>query len=311
MPQVSPKLEQWLEDLHKKSAVLLANGYKATAIGAREALANLARAYVKDSPAIEWVNEDLVFSSQYNVPVRIYHPVPNEERAVLLLFHGGGHSAGSVSVYDPICRKLAKATGQIVVSAEYRLAPENPYPAALTDAYAVARGIWDTLDERSLPYKKLLSIAGDSAGGAITSSVSQLAQSDENLKIAKQVLIYPSLDYTMSLPSIEENGENFFLTKERIAWYFDNYFQHTQDRRMASPLHGKFGPGLPRTLIISAGCDPLKDEALAYVVKLETANVPHEHIQYDDMVHAFLFLEEMVKEECDSLYQHIARFLNE
>lgn len=311
MPQVSPKLENWLKDFHAKAAQMLAAGYKPTAIGAREALANLARAFLKHGPAIEWVNEDIVFGSQYNVPVRIYHPSPREERAVLLFFHGGGHSAGSVSVYDPICRKIAAATGQIVVAAEYRLAPENPYPAALTDAYAVAHGIWDTLDERALAYKNILSIAGDSAGGAIASSVSRLAQTDGDLHIEKQILIYPSLDYTMSLPSIEENGQNFFLTKERIAWYFDNYFQHTVDRRMASPLYGEFGPQLPKTLIISAGCDPLRDEALAYTNELAKAGVEHEHIQFDDMVHAFLFLEEMVKEECDAVYEHIARFLNE
>src|SRR5271156_3537685 len=102
------------------------NGYKSTAIGAREALANTVQAMISDSPAIAWVNDELIYGRDYAVPVRIYHPAPAEARPVVVFYHGGGGMAGSVSIYDPICRKLAAATGQIVVSVEYRLAPENP-----------------------------------------------------------------------------------------------------------------------------------------------------------------------------------------
>jgi acetyl esterase/lipase len=147
-------------------------------------------------------------------------------------------------VYDPISRRLAAATGCVVVVPEYRLAPENPYPAALHDAYAAARGVFAALDARGLPFVRQLSLAGDSAGAALAATVSARSQHDTALQIAAQVLIYPSLDYSMSLPSITENGEGYF-NSDRIAWYFDNYFQHGEDRLAASPLHMTVTPRMP------------------------------------------------------------------
>jgi len=310
MRQVSPKLAPWLIDVHAQIAQMNRNGYKPTAIGAREALATTVRAMITQSPDIAWVNDELIYGPDYAVPVRIYHPAPVERRPVIVFYHGGGGMAGSVWIYDPICRKLAAATGHIVVSVEYRLAPENPYPAGIIDAHTAARGVWQALDARSLPYAKSLSLAGDSAGGALASTVSARAQFDPAFNIANQILIYPCLDYTLRQPSVVENGENYFLTLERCGWYFDNYFQHGEDRYLASPLFQEFTNALPRSLIVSAGFDPLRDEALEYVSRLKETGVPHQHVHLDDMVHAFLFMESLVKEECDSLYSTIADFLN-
>jgi acetyl esterase len=308
--QVSPKLAAWLIEVHRQLACMEANGYKPTAISAREALANTVRVMIGESPAIAWVNDELIYGRDYSVPVRIYHPAPAEARPVIVFYLGGGGMAGSVWTYDPICRKMAAATGQIVVSVEYRLAPENPYPAGVTDAYTAARGVWSALDRRSLPYVRTLSLSGDSAGGALASTISGRAQFDPSLKIANQILIYPSLDYTLRHASVVENGENYFLTRDRIGWYFDNYFQHGEDRCLASPLFQEFTDALPRTLIVSAGFDPLRDEALEYLARLKQLGVPHQHLHLDDMVHAFLFMESLVKEECDSVYRTIAEFLD-
>jgi acetyl esterase/lipase len=310
MRQVSPKLGPWLIEVHSKIAEMQAGGYKATAIGAREALANTVRAMITEIPEIAWVNDELIYGADYAVPVRIYHPAPAEARPVIVFYHGGGGMAGSVSIYDPIGRKLSAATGHIVVSVEYRLAPENPYPAGVMDAYTAARGVWSALDRRSLPYRQTLCLAGDSAGGALASTVSGRAQFDPSIEIANQILIYPSLDYTLRQASVVENGNNYFLTRERMIWYFDNYLQHGEDRYLVSPLFQTFTPAMPRTLIVSAGFDPLRDEALEYVARLKEAKVPHQHLHLDDMVHAFLFMESLVKEECDSVYQTIANFLN-
>ena len=309
MPQLNPKIAPWLADLHKQIEVLKANGYKATAIGAREGVVNVTRSFIKESPAIAWVNDELVYGPEYAVPVRIYHPKPQEALPVAVFYHGGGHAAGSVQVYDPICRKIALASEHIVVSVEYRLSPENPYPQGLMDAFTAARGVWDALDRRKLNYTEKLSLIGDSAGGALAASVTSRAQFEHGLNIANQVLIYPCLDYTLRQPSMEENADGYFLTRERIGWYFDNYFHHSEDRYQASPLYGQFTSGLPRTLVVSAGFDPLRDEAAQYVEKLKEAGIPHEHIFYDDLVHAFLFMEDMLKEECASLYSAIGRFL--
>jgi len=310
MRQVSPKLAAWLAELNRQNEEAIKNGYLATAISARDALARLTAAFVSAGPAIAWVNDELIVGPNYTVPVRIYHPAPAEARPVIVFCHGGGHMAGSVAVYDPICRRLAAATGHIVVSVDYRRSPENPYPAGLTDAYTAARGVWGALEKRGLPHRRELTLAGDSGGGAFTASVSRLAQFDPELVIARQVLIYPSLDYTLRLPSVDENGEGYFLTKSRVAWYFDHYFQRAENRLLASPLYGEFTDKLPKTLVITAGFDPLRDEGIAYVEKLRLAGVSAEHRQFDDLVHAYLHLEAMIEEECATTYAAIARFVN-
>ncbi|AXT48712.1 MULTISPECIES: alpha/beta hydrolase [Chromobacterium] len=310
MHQLDPALAVWLEEYNRELAELVAKGYKATSIGAREALANLTRQMVTPGPDIAWVNDDLVPGRDFTVPVRIYHPNPQRALPVLAFFHGGGHMVGSVSVYDPICRRLAAASQHVVVAADYRLAPESPYPAGLQDAAVVAKGLWQALDARGLPYARQLSLAGDSAGGALTSSLSALGQYDASLRIKRQVLIYPSVDYTLSQPSVDENGEGYLLTKARVAWYFDNYFQHAENRLLASPLHGEFSRKLPPTLLVSAGFDPLRDEAFLYADKLRAAEVEAEHLHLEGMVHAFLNLEAIVPDVCREVYQRIGVFLN-
>ncbi|AUH53733.1 alpha/beta hydrolase [Chromobacterium sp. ATCC 53434] len=310
MQRLHPNLRPWLDEYNRTARQKADAGYKATAIGAREALAELSRQQVPPGPDIAWVNDDLVPGRDYSVPVRIYHPAPARALPVLVFLHGGGHMAGGVSVYDGINRRLAAASGHIVVAAEYRLAPENPYPAGLNDAFCVAKGIWKTLDERRLPYLQRLSLAGDSAGGALCASVSGKAQHDASLPIMRQVLIYPCVDYTLTQPSVAENGNGYFLTATRASWYFDQYFQHAEDRREASPLYWDFSPRLPATLVITAGLDPLRDEGLLYAGRLQSAGVAVEHLRLDDQMHAFLNMEALVPEVCTLVYHRIGAFLN-
>ncbi|WP_293760462.1 alpha/beta hydrolase [uncultured Aquitalea sp.] len=304
---VSPQLGPWLEQFNGLLARLQAAGYKATAIGAREALAGLTAQFVPPGPAVAWVNDELIDGDDYAVPVRIYHPQPEAALPVLLYLHGGGHTAGSVSVYDPICRRLAEACRHVVVSVEYRLAPENPYPAGVLDACAAARGVFAALERRGLAFERRLSIGGDSAGAALSASVCGLLQ--EEIALHRQVLIYPSVDYTMSFPSMEANGSGYFLNTSRIAWYFDNYFQHGEDRAAASPLNMPVSAAMPATLLVSAGFDPLRDEAFAYERKLREAGAACEHLHLPDMIHAFLNMESMVPDACRQTYRRIGDFL--
>ena len=310
MRRLDPQLEGLLKKSNALVATLVAGGYKPTPISAREALAGLTWTCVKNIPAVAWVQDDYVDTPGYRVPVRIYHPEPEKALPVLAYFHGGGHMAGSVSVYDPICRKLALATHHIVVAPEYRLAPECPYPAGVTDAWGVVKHLWRTLDDRKLRYQRLLSIGGDSGGGAMTATVTGRAQFDASLDIRRQVMIYPSLDYTLSFPSIEENGTGYLLEKERVAWYFDAYFQHGEDRKAASPLFWEFTPRLPETMIVTAEFCPLRDEGVAYVEKARAAGVQVRHLHMPDMIHAFINMEDLVPEACSTMYRAIGEFLN-
>jgi len=307
--ELNPQLAKWLGAFNERVERMLAAGYKPTAIGAREALAGVTRQLTPDGPAVAWVNDDLIAGRDYTVPVRIYHPAPEAARPVVLFLHGGGHTAGGVTVYDPICRRLAADSGQVVVAAEYRLAPENPYPAALLDAYTVAKGVFALLQARQLPFTFRLALVGDSAGGALAATLSARLQYEPAVPLTHQVLCYPCLDYTMATPSMAENGEGYFLTRARIAWYFDQYFQHGEDRRAASPLFMPIGPHMPATLVISAGFDPLRDEAGQYLQRMRAAGVRAEHLHLPDMLHAFLNMADLAPAACDQTYRRISAFL--
>lgn len=123
-------------------------------------------------------------------------------------------------------------------------------------------------------------------------------------------MIYPSLDYTMDSVSMEQNSVGYLLQKGKIGWYFDNYFQQGENRRQASPLYAEFTPRLPETLLFTAEFCPLRDEGIHYCEKAKNAGVTVEHHHFSDMIHTFMNMEDLVKEECDSVYQTTARFLN-
>jgi len=224
-------------------------------------------------------------------------------------YHGGGHMAGSVDVYDPICRKIALATHHIVVSVDYRLAPEHPFPAGVEDACAVVQHVWAVLDRNALKYHSRLSIAGDSGGGALCATVAHRMQRRPEIEIRYQVLIYPSLDYTLSYPSVEINGTGYLLEREKIEWYFNHYFQNDEDRYQASPLFMEVGQRMPSTLVVTAEYCPLRDEGAAYVRRLQKKDVNAECLHFDTMIHAFINMERVVPEACVATYAAMSRFL--
>lgn len=304
------RLQGWLTQLNALVAEQQAQGQEATPVTVRESLATLTATQVHDAPRPAWVGDAMIETGDYPVPVRIYDPAPEHEKSVCLFFHGGGHMAGSVSVYDPICRKIADASGQLVVSVEYRLAPECPYPLGLEDCLNASRHLWPVLERKQRRVRRQLFLIGDSGGGTYAASISALSQSDTQLEIDGQILIYPSLDYTLSQPSVHENGSGYLLEQARIQWYFDHYFRNQEDRRSASPIHMPITARLPRTLMITAGFCPLRDEGLAYLERLRAAGVPCEHRHFAGMIHAYLNLEGLVPDACAASYQAMAGFIN-
>lgn len=309
MSRLSPELTDWLAAFHQTMAVLLAEGFKPTPENARKGLADLTRSLVTDAEDVALVQDETIDAGHGHIPVRIYHPAPDAALPVLVYYHGGGHMAGSIDVYDPICRKIARASHHIVVSVEYRLAPEHPYPAGVEDACTAAEYVWTVLDRQALSYQSRLSIAGDSGGGALCATVAHWAQAQPDMDIHRQVLIYPSLDYTLSCPSVEINGSGYLLEKEKIEWYFDHYFQDDEDRRRASPLFMPMGPRLPGTLVVTAGFCPLRDEGMAYVRNLQKEGVHAENLNFATMIHAFLNMEQITADACHAAYSAIGRFL--
>jgi acetyl esterase len=230
---------------------------------------------------------------------------------VLVHFHGGGHMCGSVALYDPICRHLASIAQCVVISVEYRLAPEYPYPAGVEDCEYALIHYAQLLND--VNHQDSVTIIGDSAGGAICTSLSMKSLTDKRIHIDQQILIYPSVDYTLTSPSLDSNGCGFLLETSRIKWYFEQYFKQSDQRsdqiKQASPLLGTINANLPKTLIFTAGCDPLRDEGIAYAKALSAAGVDVEHYSFDGMIHAYMLLHDLVKQECMTTYQRIAEFM--
>ena len=315
---ISPKLVGFLDKSNKAMADAKAkakkNGQGFSVDLVRQGLDNLAP-LIGAGPHMDIVKNSYLATASHNIPVRIYNPAANDTLPVLLHFHGGGHMCGSIDLYDPISRKLAIAAQAIVICVDYRLAPEHPYPAGLDDCQQVLRHYQSLLFD--MKHSDQLYIAGDSAGGAICTSLVMNNQHNEllnsSVKIAKQILIYPSVDYTMSSASIDENGQGFLLEQDKIHWYFQQYFHaNSLDQAKitkASPLFGEFSANMPSTLVITAGCDLLRDEGIAYAKSLTEVGVAVEHHSFDGMTHAYMLLDELVSEECLATYRLINEFV--
>ncbi len=306
---IAPQLRAWLEKYNYLMARWLESGAVLTPQASRDGLGTLTRTLVTDIPELALVRNEKIENHNRIVPLRIYHPNPDANLPVLIYLHGGGHIAGSVDVYDPICRKIALATGYIVVAVEYRLAPENPYPAGIEDSAMVLEGCFAMLDRIGINYFPRMALAGDSAGGAMGATLAHMFQSQADVIISQLILIYPGLDYTLSMPSVAEFATGCLLEKERICWYFNQYFQNNESRRKASPLFMKVTDRFPKTLVITAGFCPLRDEGKKYVSVLKEGGVTVQHLHLDDMIHAFLNMESLVPDSCKLVYGAMRDFL--
>ena len=310
--ELPENLQQLLARSNELIQLQREQGREYTPIGAREALELMTRRFVTQAPEMPLVLDAMVRDGQtphYPVPVRVYNPAPTRSLPVLVFAHGGGHMAGSVTVYDRIARKLAAAAKRILFSVEYRLSPECPYPAGIHDLEKVVRNTYATLDRLGMQYQKRMGLVGDSGGAAMCASATHRLAADTDVTLDHQILIYPSLDYTMSTESVQTLGSGYLLERDRMAWYFDQYLQHSEDRRQASPLFMEIPRRYPKTLVLTAGFCPLRDEGLAYVERLRSAGHSAENLHYPDMIHAFLNLEDLIGDVCENAYRSIGQFL--
>lgn len=302
---VSEKLSDFLEQVNIAAVEARANNVSYSPELVRANLNKLS-AFLTSGPELEFIEDRTLVSASHNINVRVYSPAIAEKLPVVLHFHGGGHMCGGIDLYDPISRKIAKQGHCIVICVDYRLAPEHPYPAGIDDCEYALLNYQEVL--QGLNFSGQVYTLGDSAGGAICSTIAMRSSHNRAIKIDKQILIYPSVDYTMRLPSVEENGTGLLLEKPRIQWYFDNYFQNNESRIDVSPLYNLHN-NLPKTLVLTAGCDPLRDEGVAYVNSLRELGVDVVHHQFDQMIHAYMLLESIVKSECQQSYQIIADYI--
>lgn len=221
------------------------------------------------------------------IPARLYAPAGTKPMPVLVYYHGGGFVIGSLDGWDPVLRSLANASGCIVVSVDYRLAPEHKFPAAVDDAFAAAD--WIAREAASLggdPAR--IAVGGDSAGGNLATVVAILARDRGGPAIAFQLLVYPATDRNFERSSYKKYGEGHFLTNDMMRWFFGHYTTpETSDDVLVRPLKTASLRGLPPAHIIVAECDPLFDEGEEYAKRLEAEGVPVTFVAYPGMIHGF------------------------
>nr|ANZ79238.1 esterase [Photobacterium sp.] len=304
MANMPTSLQVWLKSFNDALAQAKDLGIPPTPEMARLGLATITKQFVTAPVEVKQIIDTYINGT--SIPCRIYHPSPNKELPVLLFFHGGGHMCGGIEVYEPISRRLAHHSQHVVATIDYRLAPEHPYPKGLDDCTISLKELIPTLIQHDVSFKPTLSVIGDSAGGALATTLAQRYPE----AIDQLVLLYPSLDYTFSSDSLIDYREGYILETAKVQWYFDQYFQQGENRHDASPLLAALPSNHPATALITAGFDPIQDEGERYYQRLCEQGINCWHYHLDNMTHAFLNLENLVPESCDTTYSYINEFLN-
>ncbi|MEO7459015.1 MAG: alpha/beta hydrolase [Acidimicrobiales bacterium] len=252
---------------------------------------------------VERVDDRLIPGPDGDIPTRVYTPqaAVGEAHGVLVWFHGGGWVIGDLDTADSTCRALANRAGCVVVSVDYRLAPEHAAPAALEDCMTALAWTVENFELLGVDASKV-AVGGDSAGGNLAALVCQRVRDEFGPEIDFQLLVYPVTDLTLSHPSMDENAEGYVLTKASMEWFVGHYLGDADPKDASvSPLHADDLTGLPPALVITAEMDPLRDEGEAYAARLQEAGVPTELVRYAGQIHGFMGMATMLDDGKDAV----------
>lgn len=222
------------------------------------------------------------------IPVRIYRATEDPSRPVLTFIHGGGWVAGDVDTHELLCRAISHTSRSVVVSVDYRLAPEHKFPTAAEDCYAAMDWTYKLATSLGGDPNRI-SLAGDSAGGNLAAVVAMMARDRGSILPRQQILIYPITDSAFSTESYEQFAEGHLLTRSAMQWFWDQYTTGHADRAhpYVAPLRVANLANLPPALVLTAECDVLRDEGEAYARRLQEAGVPTTLTRYEGMLHGF------------------------
>ena len=223
------------------------------------------------------------------ITVRVYRPAGVGPHPVLVFYHGGGWVIGDLYTHDGICRSIVNAAGCAVASVDYRLAPEFKYPTPVEDSYAGL--LWVVANATRLGLDPArIAVGGDSAGGNLAAVMALMARDRHGPRLLLQILVYPVTNHDFDTVSYRENATGFVLSTEDMRWFWRHYLSREEQGRepLVSPLLAKSLADLPPALVITAGCDPLRDEGEAYAGRLRDAGVAVTLTQYSGMFHGFL-----------------------
>ena len=222
-----------------------------------------------------------------DVPVRVYVPAGEQPVGLVVFMHGGGWMLGTLDSYDALCRALANASGAVVASVDYRLAPEHPFPAAVEDSWSALRWAHEHAADIGADSGRL-AVAGDSAGGNIATVLARRARDEGGPPLRFQLLVYPVIDAAMDTQSYIDAGHDYYLEREGMAWFWRHYLAGTDPATPdASPLEAGDLSGLPPAHVMTAEYDPLRDEGEAYAEALRAAGVAVTLRRHEGMTHGF------------------------
>lgn len=253
----------------------------------------------------------------HQIRVRVFHPRQQQRDVVLVFFHGGGWVTGDVETYTPTCNRMADLTGCVVVSVDYRLAPEHPYPAGLEDCYAVARQVLENPRSVGVEHADDIVLIGDSSGGNLAAAVSLLLRERGHGGASRQILLYPVTHWdhdpkTSPFASVRKHGEDYRLTNAEVQDYFDLYLVDPEQRHnpLVAPLLAKDVSGQPKTLLITAELDLLRDEGEAYGRALAQAGNAVQIHRVGGALHGFIALPRLSRSVREA-YEVINSFLGD
>lgn len=282
---LDPQMKQLLD------AMAAANMPAFHTMAPAEARGLMARRVVQGVPEpLACVEDRLIPGPGGEIPIRIYTPDGKAPFGALIYFHGGGWVLGNIEMTDQPCRLLAKAAGCVVVSVEYRLAPEHKFPAGPEDCYAATR--WAAENAGSIGVDPArIAVGGTSAGGTLATVVAMMARDRGGPPIAYQLLVYPATTAALDTPSHREFArDNYYvLSRADMEWFWGQYLNGDADRTnpYACPAHAKTLRGLPPAFVITAEYDPLRDEGEAYAARLREEGVTAALKRFDGVTHGF------------------------
>jgi len=237
--------------------------------------------------AVGGVSDRVIPGVDGEIPLRIYTPEATGPHPVLVNFHGGGWVIGDLDTADGVCRDFCNTAECVVVSVDYRLAPEHVFPAAVDDAYTAT--CWVADNQAELNGNGKIAVCGESAGGNLAAVVCLKARDEAGPHIDFQLLLYPVVDCDMTRQSYVDNGTGYMLETDTMHWFWDHYCRDTEQRKdpAASPLLAEDHGNLPPALVVTAQFDPLRDEGGIYAETLRAAGGNAEVVCYDGLLHAF------------------------
>ncbi|WP_247009217.1 alpha/beta hydrolase [Halorientalis litorea] len=276
--------------------------YALSVADAREQFENVAT--LRDAPDVADVRNFEIQGPEGPLPVRTYYPEGEGPHPTLVYFHGGGFVLGNIETHDALCRELANAGECAVLSVDYRLAPEHSFPAPVYDAYAAVEWIAENGAHVDLDSDRI-AVGGDSAGGNLTAATTLMGQDRDGPDIQHQLLLYPALasPAVHDFDSYEENAEGYFLETPGMEWFLDCYVDDDLHLRNEyfSPLLANDLSDTPPASVVTAGFDPLRDEGQAYAERLAEDDVPVDHYHYEDMIHGFVSMSDMIDAGADAV----------